>query len=232
MHWSSGKDAALALYHLQQKSQHQISTLLTTISSAYDRVVMHGLRKELVQRQAAALQLPLKLITLPDEPSMAAYEETMGQAYQELRQKGTAQVAFGDIFLEDLKDYRVKQLGSFGLETVFPLWQQDTRALLREFIDLGFRAVVVSCHADLLGKDFAGREIDSSFLEDLPPTVDPCGENGEFHTFCFDGPNFTQPVAYQLGEKVYREYPAPGQDQEQDASGKKLGFWYCDLLPA
>lgn len=224
LNWSSGKDAALALHLLNLSSEYEVGTLLTTVNAALRRVSMHGLRLEILELQAQAIGLPLHTIALPGSPTMTEYDSLMGAAVKEMRQQGFTHSAFGDIFLEDLRQYREEQLAKLGIQAVFPLWKRNTVELLGEFIELGFKAVVVCANAQLLGKEAVGRRIDHSFLEDLPPGVDPCGENGEFHTFCYDGPIFNAPVEFETGEKVYREYPAPQQEQ-----GEVTGFWFCEL---
>jgi uncharacterized protein (TIGR00290 family) len=225
LNWSSGKDAALALYYLQQGPHYSVEYLLTSVNAHYDRVSMHGLRRELLAAQLAALGLPHGTIEMPEQPTNAVYEQLQGQKARVLRAEGFECAAYGDIFLADLRQYREQQLAAWGLEPVFPLWQKNTTALLAELVGLGFRAVVVCANAHLLDGSFAGRIIDQAglpqFLRDLPAGVDPCGENGEFHTFCFDGPVFRHPVAFDLGELVRRDY----QNGEETVS-----FWFQDLL--
>ena len=154
---------------------------------------------------------------------MEEYEALMTKSVLHLKQQGFGCAAFGDIFLEDLKLYREKQLAALGIQPVFPLWKKDTTALLHEFLSLGFKAIIVCVNADKLDKSFAGRIIDKSFINDLPQGVDPCGENGEFHSFCFDGPIFKNPIPFTVGATIYREYESPNKEG-------KTGFWFCDLL--
>ena len=225
--WITGKDSALALYHLRRDPTYSVDCLLTSVNAAHDRVSMHGLRREFMLAQAEAIGLPLKTIELPEQPDMQLYESKMGEAVSALRAEGFSHAAFGDIFLEDLRIYREEKLATLGLSAVFPLWQRDTRDLMREFVELGFKAIVVCVNTDHLDAAFAGRLLDESFLADLPQGVDPCGENGEFHTFCFAGPVFSREIPFRLGEKVLREYPTPaGSDK------KHAGFCFCDLIPA
>jgi uncharacterized protein (TIGR00290 family) len=230
--WSTGKDSALALYYLLQDKNYDVAHLLTSVNKHHDRVSMHGLRRVLLQQQVDALDIPYSTIELPEEPSMTAYETLMRETVSGLHHQGFECAAFGDIFLEDLKKYREDQLATLNITTVFPLWKKDTKQLLTEFIELGFKAILVCINADLLDASFAGRIIDEQFIKDLPPGVDPCGEYGEFHTFCFDGPIFKKPINFEIGEKVYREYKRPessanvsGQQQKND-----IGFWFCDLM--
>ncbi len=222
--WSSGKDASMALFELQQLKQ-PIHLLLTTTNAKYQRVSMHGLRVSLLQAQTEAIGLPLKLIELGKNPSMESYDALMNQNLLELKAEGFTTSCFGDIFLEDLRVYREQQLEKLGIKAMFPIWKKDTRELLNRFIDLGFKAIVVCIDERVLDKSFCGREIDRSFLADLPPNVDPCGENGEFHTFCYDGPIFKYPVVFTKGRHTRRTYPSPSSD----SSASEYGFWFCDL---
>jgi len=223
--WSSGKDATMALYVLKQRKQ-AVDLLFTTINAKYQRVSMHGLRKELLIAQAAALGLPLRLMELEEHATMESYNALMEQNLLELKKEGYSASCFGDIFLEDLRAYREQMLEQQGMEAIFPIWKKDTGKLLSSFIDLGFKAIVVCINEQVLDKSFCGREIDPSFLADLPPHIDPCGENGEFHTFCYDGPIFKHPVAFTKGELTRKTYPAPFADSKIS----EYGFWFCDLL--
>jgi uncharacterized protein (TIGR00290 family) len=231
--WSGGKDSALALYHAMQDDDYTIDKLLTSINHDHERVSMHGVRVNLADRQASSLGIPMQKLLLPGQASMEIYEQTMRDAIHPLREEGYTHAIFGDIFLEDLRKYREVQLAREGFEAVFPIWKRDTRTLVKEFIDLGFRAIVVCVNAACLDKSFAGRIIDEEFLDDLPSQVDPCGENGEFHSFVFAGPIFKYPIPYRIGEIVYREYKAPVKTgDDKDSAGSEsgsMGFWFCDL---
>jgi uncharacterized protein (TIGR00290 family) len=220
--WSSGKDAALALYYLQQDQRFSVERLLTSVNTVHNRVSMHGLRRSLLIQQIEAIRIPVTTIDLPEEPSMEEYESGMGYAVEALNREKFTCTAFGDIFLEDLRTWRENQLAPYGIKTFFPLWKKDTRDLIKEFMQLGFKAITVCVDANKLNASFAGRIIDEDFLRDLPEGVNPCGENGEFHTFCFDGPIFSKPVPFERGEKIYREYKGPGNENS--------GFWFCDLI--
>jgi uncharacterized protein (TIGR00290 family) len=234
--WSGGKDSALALYHALQDESYRIERLLTNINNLYRRVSMHGVQEVLLEQQAEAIGLPLQKLVLPDQPSMSEYESYMMQTMQGLQDEQFTHAFFGDIFLEDLKVYRETQLSRIGFKAVFPLWKRDTKELLHEFIDLGFKTILVCIKAELLDQSFAGRIIDRDFIKDLPKGVDPCGENGEFHTFVFDGPIFQKPVPFEKGEVVFREYKAP-QDtndncfSQQPIRPSSMGFWFYELLP-
>ena len=222
--WSTGKDSALALHYLREKSNLKIDRLLTTVNAHHDRVSMHAmLRRELLVKQADSIGLPLDTVELPEQPSMEEYGALMTAKVDELKSNGYTDCGFGDIFLEDLRAYREKQLE--GIRCHFPLWKKDTNELLEDFIDLGFKAVVICLNGELLDSSFIGRQLDRSFLKDLPDNVDPCGENGEFHTFCYDGPIFSKPIEFEFGEKVLRRYKKPNGELNEHT-----GYWFVDLL--
>lgn len=197
--WSGGKDSAMALYELLASQQYEVIALLTTLTRDYDRISMHGVRSELLHRQAAALGLPVHEVWISQAATNVEYEEEMESALNQYRQQGLKTVVFGDIFLEDLRSYRERNLAKIGMQAVFPVWKRDTRELVTSFMQLGFKAVVCCLDGKVLDASFAGRFIDERFLRDLPATVDPCGENGEFHSFVFDGPLFSSPVRFTLG---------------------------------
>lgn len=219
--WSGGKDSTLALHYTLQDPSLHIHYLLTTVNDAFDRVSMHGVRSSLLIRQAESIGIDLYQVRLPEMPGMAEYEHAMQHHLGQLKAEGITHSIFGDIFLEDLKLYREGKLAEIGMTACFPLWKRDTTELLRAFISLGYKTVVV-CAKDGL-QDFCGRVIDESFVNDLPEGIDPCGENGEFHTFAFDGPIFRSPIQFELGEKVFKTY--------ETAEVKNAGYWYIDLLP-
>ncbi len=233
--WSGGKDSALALYYLLQDQRFEITNLLTTVNSAYERVSMHGVRKSLLIQQARSIGLPVTEVDLPESMSMPEYDIKMNQVMQEQKSNGVRYSAYGDIFLEDLKQYREDKLAELDLKALFPIWKRDTKELIKEFIDLGFKTIVVCVQSNKLDQAFAGRVIDGDFLADLPQGVDPCGENGEFHTFVFDGPLFKIPVTFDIGETVYREYQAPkdcdDSCMESDCVQKMAGYYFKDLIP-
>ena len=233
--WSGGKDSSLALYHILRDTEYDITALMTTVNAHHNRISMHGVRRELLYAQGEAIGLPIKEIRLPETPSMSEYDATMKKVLSELKEDDVTHSVFGDIFLEDLKKYREDRLKEAGFTGYFPLWKRDTTELVHEFIDLGFKTVVACVKAELLDEEFAGRVIDKDFLKDLPDNVDPCGENGEFHTFVFDGPIFKNPIKYSPGEKVFKEYEAPKDKNDTCFSttpGKKpAGFYFCDLIP-
>ena len=203
--WSSGKDSAFALYELQKRKDIQIAGLFTTVTDEYDRVSMHGVRRELLHRQAAAIGLPLREIGITKNASNDEYEIKMRQLLVEAQAEGVTSVVFGDIFLEDLRKYREEKLAQLGMHAIFPLWKRNTRALVGDMLRLGFKAIVTCVDTQVMGQEFSGRVVDQHFLEDLPEKIDPCGENGEFHTFAYAGPIFQQPIGFEIGEKVLRD---------------------------
>lgn len=228
--WSSGKDASLAFYHMQKEGIYSIEKLLTSINAHHDRVSMHGLRRELLEQQIKSIGIPVTTIELPEEPTMEDYNHIMSCTVQKLKSDGYSDCGFGDIFLEDLRVFREEKLKPFGINCHFPLWKRDTKTIITEFIKLGFKAIIICIKSDLLDKSFVGREIDDTFISDLPKNVDPCGENGEFHTFCYDGPIFEKPIKFNIGDKILKEYKVPKQDHPL-ANNSTIGFWFCDLLP-
>lgn len=233
MNWSGGKDSALALYHSLRSGRWAIQTLLTSFNDAYGRVSMHGVRTELMVAQADRLGIPLRLLRLSGDVSMDEYDARMQHELLELTQQGSTHSIFGDIFLEDLRAYRETQLLRANLLGAFPLWQRNTTELVHEFVDLGFRAVLVCVNEKQLSAEFVGRELDLNLLKDLPKTVDPCGENGEYHSFVYDGPIFTSPVLFTKGDIVHRSYArSGGTDTHTDQTDTQwdTGFWYQDLL--
>jgi uncharacterized protein (TIGR00290 family) len=201
--WSGGKDSALALYEVA--AEYEIVALVTTVTSDYDRISMHGVRTCLLERQAAALGYPLEKVRIPSRCCNEDYENQMRAALARHRAAGVSRVICGDIVLADVRRYREERLFGDGLTGVFPLWHRDSRELAHHFIRLGFRAVLCCVDTHVLDERFAGCVYDETMLDELPATVDPCGENGEFHTFVFTGPNFTRPVPYSLGEYTLRE---------------------------
>jgi len=226
LNWSGGKDATLSLYELQQtNSPYEVVQLLTTVGEEQRRITMHGVHETLVELQAAALGLPLVRLYLPKEVDMPTYSQLMEEQCARLQAQGIRHSVFGDIHLEDLKAYRETALAKAGLQGVFPLWQQSVQTVAKRFIDLGFKAIVVCVNARVLDRSFVGRPYDTQFLADLPEGVDVCGENGEFHTFVYDGPIFQQPVPIRLGEVVHRHYAS-----EDTSANHDTGFYFQELL--
>ena len=212
--WSGGKDSAMSLYELRCGNRYEVVGLLTTITQDYDRISMHGVRRILLEQQAESVGIPLRKILIPKTCTNEIYERLMAEEMEQLKREGIFRVAFGDIFLQDLKDYREQNLANAGMTGVFPIWKRDSRELVESFIYLGFKSIISTCDPRVIGQAFCGRVIDKRFLSELPVSVDPAGENGEFHSFTFNGPIFKQPVSFTVGEKVLRD-----------------GFWFCDLVP-
>jgi uncharacterized protein (TIGR00290 family) len=225
MNWSGGKDSAMALYDVLQSHEYEVKYLLTSVNAVHDRISMHGVRRSLLLEQAMMLGIELRTIELPEQPGMEEYELAMRVAVNALKDAGCSHSIFGDIFLEDLRKYREQKLNELELQCVFPLWKQDTTLLVKRFIEQGFKSVVICINDKYLDKNCVGRVIDDSFLNDLPDGVDPCGENGEFHSFVFDAPNFRQPIEFERGEVVFRSYHEPNAGDNVSA-----GFYFQDLM--
>ena len=213
----------LALHKVLEEGIYDVRYLLTSVNALHNRVSMHGVRESLLMAQAESIGIPLLQVRLPDSPDMESYEQAMRLQMTHLKDQGITHSVFGDIFLEDLRAYRENKLSELGFLAVFPLWKRDTKEILKEFIGLGYKTVVVSARENLA--DVCGRVIDDDFIKDLPKDVDPCGENGEFHTFVYDGPLFKKTVAYTVGEKIFRTFPAPS-----GTAGSVAGYWYLDLI--
>lgn len=215
MAWSSGKDSAVALWRLQQDAHFEVVGLLTTLTSSYERISMHGVRQALLEAQAEALGLKVYPVWIPPNSSNQVYEAEMSRTVEILQRDGVKAVGFGDLFLEDVRAYREKMLAPTGMKPLFPVWGEDTRNLSRWLVANGFKATLTCIDPRALAPEFVGRAYDETLLAELPPGVDPCGENGEFHTFVHDAPNFRQAIPVVVGERVERE-----------------GFFFADLLPA
>ncbi len=213
--WSGGKDCSMALHELRRKGELEVVAILTTVTEGYERISMHGVRKMLLNEQAESLGLPLEMIRIPQNSDNLQYESRMKETLEKYLKKGMKRVAFGDLFLEDVRSYREDRLGEIEMSAVFPLWRKDTKKLAHSFISSGFRAVVCCVDTRKLEVGFCGREFDEDFLRSLPADVDPCGENGEFHTFAYDGPIFSEAINVVKGEKVLRD-----------------DFCFIDLLPS
>lgn len=199
--WSGGKDSAMALWELRRQGAYDVTALVSVMTEEDDRITMHGITRCLLEQQAAAIGLPLELVYVPRHPSNQVYLARLNQVLERFRGEGIRKVAFGDLYLDDLRDFREENLENIGMEAVFPLWHRDTRELSQAFLNAKFKAIVVCVDDQTLDAAFTGRLYDRHFLGDLPITVDPCGENGEFHTFVFDGPMFHQPVAITAGSR-------------------------------
>ena len=213
--WSGGKDSAMALHEVLKSKRYEVLALLTTLTEDYDRISMHGVRRSLLEQQAESLGIHLEKIYISKDSSNAEYESKMKAALEKYAAKGIESVIFGDIFLEDLKKYREEKLSILKMKGIFPVWKKDTKALAKHFLALGFKAIVTCVDSKILPKEFAGRNFDEWFLSELPAAVDPCGENGEFHSFVYDGPIFRNKIELTIGETVLRDNR----------------YYFCDLLP-
>lgn len=222
--WSTGKDSALALYKILNEKNYDVGTLVTTVNKTLGKVSMHAIPENLLEDQAKSIGLPLYKIYFSEEASMEEYNLAMKESLKMLMESNYGYAVFGDLFLEDLKKYREEKLAELGLKAVFPLWKRDSKELIQEFFALGFKAITVSVNAKLLDESFVGRVLDENFINDLPPNVDVCGENGEFHTFVYDGPIFSYPIKFSIGEKVLKTY------KSNPSNSWDTSFWFCDLV--
>jgi len=214
--WSGGKDSTMAAYHLLASQKYEIATLLTTVTEEFERISMHGVRRELLERQARSLGIALRTVMIPKECTNEIYEARMRTALEDFKAQGISKVAFGDLFLADLKQYRDERLAQMQMSGLYPIWMRDTDELVRTFIGLGFKAFLTCVDTEAIDASFAGRQINQQLLEDLPETADPCGEYGEYHSFVYAGPIFAQPIDCKAGE-IVRRTPR---------------FNYCDIVPA
>lgn len=214
MSWSGGKDSAMALRDALSSGEFDVMALMTTVTEPYDRISMHGVRRSLLEQQARAIGLPLEIVLINAKETNEGYEQKIGGLLDTYKRAGATGVIFGDIFLEDLRRYREEKLAGAGMNGWFPLWRRNTQDLARAFLSEGFKGVVTCVDARYLGERYVGRLYDADFLRSLPETVDPCGENGEFHSFVYDGPLFSNEVKWRPAEKVLRDE-----------------FWFADLLP-
>lgn len=230
LNWSGGKDSALCLYKARKEGV-RIDALVTTVNRGTDRISMHGVPRRLLELQAAALHLPLYTIDLPETPGMKEYEEAISRMNARLKSKGFSHAVSGDLFLEDLRAYRENLYAKDGLQCLFPLWKNDTNGLVNSFLSLAFKAIIVCVNNSYLDKNFCGRLLDASFINDLPVNVDVCGENGEYHSFVYDGPIFSKQVVFTKGEIVFKEYKVSKKDDDCfKVPQPPTGFYFCDLL--
>lgn len=228
--WSGGKDSAYALYHLLQSGEYEVKSLHTVFDADLKRVGLHGVPEHLIIAQAEALDIPLEKIYLPKDNSHASYEQVIKDFCLLQKAKGIHHIMYGDIFLEDLKTYRDKQLASVGLTGVYPIWKSDTGSLVKEFVNNGFKTVVCAANAALFDKDKVGQTIDHDWLVNLRDDVDPCGENGEFHTFVYAGPLFKKEVAFKRGDVVEKSYEYNKKEDNGTVTSMKSTFWFQELL--
>ena len=223
--WSGGKDSVLAFNILQQSNEYNIVSLLTTVNSETKRSSMHGIPVALLQEQASSIGIPLYLMEYAPGEEMKGYESCMLKAVEHFKKQEVNHFAFGDIFLHDVRSYREQKLNPLGIEVVEPLWGKKTAEVMQDFLQSGFKTIVVCTMTDLLNETFIGRLINKSFTENLPPGVDIMGENGEYHSFCFDGPIFKYPIPYQLGKPFIFSHTF----NMEDGTEKTYNYWCADL---
>ncbi len=214
--WSGGKDSAMAFFETKKDPRYEIVSLLTTVTGEYDRISMHGVRRELLKRQAEAAGVPLLEVVIPPQCSNEIYEQKMADACEQLKRQGVTSIVFGDLWLEDVRNYRIANLAKVNMKPLFPVWLRPVNTFAREIISSGIKTTLACVDSQQIPGSLAGREYDESLLKDLPPGADPCGEKGEFHTFVWDGPFFSRPVKFTKGAVTVRE-------------GR---FHFCDLIPA
>ncbi len=226
--WSGGKDSAYCLHKVLSENLFDVRYLMTTVNDTFKRISMHGVREELLDKQIESIGIPSIKIRIK-EGSNSEYEQLMERALLKAKEEGITHVIFGDIFLEDLRMYRENNLAKVGLQAVFPLWKMNTAALIRDFIDKKFKTITCCINDGYFDETWVGREIDGQFIAQLPHQVDPCGENGEYHTFCYEGPLFRKAIPVSCGEKIYKplDYPL---DAVCKSTVQTKGFWYCDLI--
>lgn len=231
LNWSSGKDSVFAMHLARQNKEYDVQKLITTLNSENHRVSMHGVRFTLVEKQAEALNLPVFPLYLKLDTALEDYNQQMEKTYLQLKKEGFLYSMFGDILLEDLKEYREKQLNTIGITAVFPLWKRNTQKYMQDFLASGYRAIVTVVNNKVLDASFCGRIVNEDFLNDLPKGVDPAGENGEFHTFVFDGPDFKNRVEFEKGEKVQKLYAPSGKEKDcyQTPDDWDTQFTFIDL---
>jgi uncharacterized protein (TIGR00290 family) len=227
--WSGGKDSSYALHKVLSEKQYDVKYLLTTVNEKFKRISMHGVREELLYLQSTSLGIPLLKVSV-SEGTNVEYEQQMERTLLQAKAEGIEHVIFGDIFLEDLRTYREQNLAKVGMKGVFPLWKMDTKWLINDFLAKGFKTVTCCINDGQLSKEWVGKEIDQWFIDNLPAMVDPCGENGEFHTFCFEGPIFKNTISFSIGERVYKPLIVT-TDSVCSSSTTTKGFWFCDFIP-
>ena len=227
--WSGGKDSAYCLHKVLSEQLFDVTYLLTTVNDTHQRISMHGIREELLGKQAESIGIKLLKVKV-SEGTNSEYERQMETTLLKAKSEGIQHVIFGDIFLEDLRAYREQNMAKIGMQCVFPIWKLDTKWLIHDFIAKEFKTVTCCINDGYLDENWVGKEIDKTFVEQLPGNVDPCGENGEFHTFCYDGPVFKKKIRFSIGEKVYKELEVKIDNICTSPSNTK-GFWFCDLIP-
>lgn len=229
--WSGGKDSAYCLNKVLTENQYDVKYLLTTLNHEFKRISMHGVREELLDAQAEAIGIPLLKVWV-QEGTNEEYERQMEKILLQAKSDGIKHVIFGDIFLEDLRKYREQNLAKVGMKGIFPLWQMNTTYLIKDFIAQQFKTITCCISNKYLDETWVGKEVDNHFLEQLPSNVDPCGENGEYHTFCYEAPIFKNKIRFTIGEKVFRPIILNSTNEDGKEETSNLGFWFCDIVPA
>lgn len=225
--WSGGKDSALALHKIIEEKEFEVVGLMTTLNATHKRISMHGIREDLLEKQASTIGIPLIKMWV-QEGTNKEYEAQMEKVLLQQKSQGVSHVIFGDIFLEDLKEYRDGNLSKVGLIGHYPLWKKNTTALVQEFLTIGFRTITCCVNDQHLKASHVGKEITTEWLKELPSQVDPCGENGEFHTFCFDGPIFSTCVKFEVKETIYK--PLDEKYINNSSHPHTKGFWFSELV--
>jgi uncharacterized protein (TIGR00290 family) len=229
--WSGGKDSSYCLYKVLSEQQYDVVYLMTTVNDTFNRISMHGVREELLDQQVEIIGIPSLKIRIK-EGTHSEYEQLMGAALSKAKAEGVTHVIFGDIFLEDLRLYREENLKKVDLVAVFPLWKINTTELIQDFITKKFKTITCCINDGYFDSTWVGKEIDQQFVAELPINVDPCGENGEYHTFCYEGPLFKNSIQFTLGEKIYKPLEGSLKDTVCNSPVQTKGFWYCDLIPS
>ncbi len=228
--WSGGKDSSYCLHKVLTEMQFDVKYLLTTVNANFKRISMHGVREELLDKQAESIGIPLLKVYVT-EGTNAEYEKQMESILLKAKSDGIEYVIFGDIFLEDLRIYRENNLARVGMKAIFPLWKMDTSFLINDFLDKNFKTITCCVNDGYFNEDWVGKEIDQSFINQLPKAVDPCGENGEYHTFCYEGPVFKKKILFSIGEKLYKPLEIKTKNDSVCISNNVTkGFWFCDLI--
>lgn len=229
--WSGGKDSSYSLYKVIQEDVFDVKYLLTSVNQKFKRISMHGVREELLELQTQLIGIP-QLKVYVNEGTNKEYEHQMEALLLNAKREGIEFVIFGDIFLEDLRLYRENNLARVGMKAIFPIWKTDTTSLIQDFLNKGFKTITCCVNDAFLDEQWVGREVNRAFVSDLPAHVDPCGENGEYHSFCFEGPIFKQKISYTLGEKIYKQLDMKiDTDSDCNKPEQTKGFWYVDLIP-
>lgn len=223
--WSGGKDSAFALYKVLQSGLYDVVALLTTVNSSSSRSTMHDIPLELLERQASSIGIPLYVINLSPASGMDEYNKAMSDAVLHFKEQGVTTFIFGDIFLYDVRKYREDALRPLGIDVFEPLWDKSSREVMEEFLQSGLKTVIVTTTATVLGREYIGRHIDESLIKDLPESADVCGEQGEYHTFCYDGPIFSHPVTFTLGQPYEKSFPI----KLDDGTEQTFSYWFADL---